>query len=140
MNARKAGSRGSASRLEHSPVVNGEPTETIDCRSAPLTFGRSRVCSVVLDAPAVEQRHAALFAAGGRFELTDQSSGNGICVNSRTIGHAWLNDGDQVEIGPYLFYFHRPYLVWVRPPVPVTLTADRIEQAASGFVLLSGLS
>jgi ABC transport system ATP-binding/permease protein len=140
MSARKAGSRIPASDAEHTPAVDGEATETVDCRRAPLTFGRSRACSVVLDAPAVEPRHAALFEAGGRFELIDQSDGAGTLVNSKAISRARLSDGDQVQLGPYLFYFHKPFLVWARPPAPITLTADRIEQAASGIVLASGVS
>jgi ABC-type multidrug transport system ATPase subunit len=140
MNARSTGSRIPIDHVELMPAMDGEATETIDCRRAPLTFGRSRVCSVVLDAPAVEERHAALFATGDRFELTDQSGRAGTLVNSTNIRHARLSDGDQVRMGPYLFYFHSPFLVWVRPPVPVTLTADRIEQVAFGLVLLSGVS
>ena len=140
MSASKAGSRISMSHPEHPPTLDGEVTEAIDCRRAPLTFGRSRVCNVVLDAPAVEQRHAALFRTGNRFELIDQSGSAGTQINFKGVSRAWLSDGDQIQLGPYLFYFHQPFLVWVRPPVPVTLAADRIEQVASGTVLVSGVS
>ena len=138
--SRKVGSHLPVSPIEHMPSVNGEATKTIDCRRAPLTFGRSRACSVVLDAPAVEPRHAALFATGNRFELTDQSGCAGTLVNSKVIRQARLSDGDQVQFGPYQFYFHEPFLVWLEPPAPVTLTADHIGQVASGVVLLNGVS
>src|SRR4051812_22639555 len=128
MGRRKGGSRALSVPAEHPPAADGEATEMIDCRRAPLTFGRSRACGVVLDAPAVQPRHAALFATGDRFELLDQSASAGTIVNAKAIGRARLTDGDQVQLGPYLFYFHNPYLVWARPPAPVTLTADRIEQ------------
>jgi ABC-type multidrug transport system ATPase subunit len=120
--------------------VDGEIAESIDCRRAPLIFGQARVCNVVLDGPGVEERHAAVFATGNRFELVDQSSQAGLLINSRAVRQAWLNAGDQVQIGPYLFYFHSPFMVWVRPPAPVTLTADRIEQAVLGTVLVRGVN
>ncbi len=140
MTARKAGSRTPVSHADNMPFMDGEATKTIDCRRAPLTFGRSRVCSVVLDSPAVAERHAAVFATGDRFEVTDQSGGAGTLVNSRAIEHTRLSDGDRVQLGPYLFYFHKPFLVWAQAPTPVTLTADNIEQEVAGFTLISGFS
>ena len=89
MIARRDGSRTPTSYAKHPPTVDGEATDTIDCRRVALTFGRSRACGVVLDAPAVEPRHAALFATGDRFELIDQSATAGTLVNT----------GDQVYSG-----------------------------------------
>ncbi|CAN5561854.1 hypothetical protein BH10PLA2_BH10PLA2_04040 [soil metagenome] len=140
MNARRIASHSPVLHIELPPMVDGEVAESIDCRRTPLILGQARVCTVVLDGPGVEERHAAIFATGNRFELVDQSSQAGLLINSKAVRQAWLNANDQVQIGPYLFYFHSPFLVWVRPPAPVTLTADRMEQAIGGTVLVRAVN
>jgi FHA domain-containing protein len=62
--------------------------------------GRSRDCDVVLGDPNVSRRHARIWLEGGRWEIEDLGSTNGVKVNERAIGSAHpLAPGDRIKLG-----------------------------------------
>jgi hypothetical protein len=62
--------------------------------------GRSRDCDVVLGDPNVSRRHARIRLEGGRWEIEDLGSTNGVQVNEQAIGSAHvLAPGDRIKLG-----------------------------------------
>jgi pSer/pThr/pTyr-binding forkhead associated (FHA) protein len=72
----------------------------------PTFIGASPACEIYLFRDAqVAQRHAALHALPGRYEIQDLGGGGGTFVNSRSITRARLRNNDQVQIGSTCFTF-----------------------------------
>jgi ABC-type multidrug transport system ATPase subunit/pSer/pThr/pTyr-binding forkhead associated (FHA) protein len=66
------------------------------------SLGRAEDNAVVLDHPLVSRYHASVERLGSRFRLQDLRSTNGVFVNGTRIEReAWLQEGDEVRIGPY---------------------------------------
>ncbi|MEA2271501.1 MAG: hypothetical protein QOI98_209, partial [Solirubrobacteraceae bacterium] len=62
--------------------------------------GRSRDCDVVLGDANVSRRHARIRLEGGRWEIEDLGSTNGVRVNEQAIGSARvLSPGDRIKLG-----------------------------------------
>jgi pSer/pThr/pTyr-binding forkhead associated (FHA) protein len=61
--------------------------------------GRLSENDIVVEQRAVSRRHCVLLVhAGGGCEVYDTASLNGIRVNGRRVGHAWLNPGDVLQL------------------------------------------
>lgn len=129
-----------ASGTRTPPEYSGEPTRIIPLRSSRLTIGRSARSDVVLADTAVCPDHAVLSRDGPVFRLADAPSRLGTFVNGRPAAGAPLEDGDLVQIGPYLFRFGDARLVWLRTAVPLTIAAAEVSQTAGSAYLLNGVS
>lgn len=63
------------------------------------TIGAGAGCEVVLDDPAVSERHASVRYEDGVFQVTDLDSTNGTFVNDERVQKGSLADGDRVRFG-----------------------------------------
>ncbi len=75
---------------------------------AVVSIGRAPGNTILLNHPAVSQRHAELARdpRSGLYVLTDRGSTNGTFVNGvRISGRVRLDPGNEVRIGPYRFVF-----------------------------------
>lgn len=61
--------------------------------------GRDSGCDVVLDGTTVSRQHAAVDMLAAGVRVRDLDSRNGVFVNGRFRRHAWLRDGDALQIG-----------------------------------------
>ena len=66
------------------------------------TFGRSRECDVVLNAPKVSKKHCQIILAEKVF-IEDLDSSNGTFVNGKKVQRSSLKDGDELGIAGHLF-------------------------------------
>ena len=74
------------------------------------SIGRLPTNHLVLDHEKVSRRHAIIHAQGqDEFWLVDLGSSNGTYLNGRRIMQpVQLREGDQVQVGPFLFAFRGP--------------------------------
>jgi len=78
-------------------------TIKLDKRDA-ITIGRADDNDIAVDHPQVSRYHALVEPLGARRRIKDLKSSNGVYVNGRRIeGEAWLQEGDEVFIGPVRF-------------------------------------
>jgi pSer/pThr/pTyr-binding forkhead associated (FHA) protein len=68
---------------------------------APVMIGRDASAAIVIASPTVSRQHAAIVEKGGRFVITDATSGrNPITVNQRALsGERYLSPGDVIQLG-----------------------------------------
>ncbi len=78
------------------------PAQTLRLTTDTTTVGRAGDNDMVLDHPQVSRHHALVERLGMRTRLRDLRSSNGIFVNGERIEtEAWVNQGDEIRIGPY---------------------------------------
>lgn len=65
-----------------------------------LVIGREG-CDINLSHPGVSRRHAELVRVGAAHQIRDLGSTNGTFVNGRLAQRAALQNGDQLQFGPY---------------------------------------
>jgi pSer/pThr/pTyr-binding forkhead associated (FHA) protein len=70
-----------------------------------LTVGRHPDSDLFLDDITVSRRHAEVTYSGGRYQVRDVGSLNGTYVNRRRVEEAWLEGGDEVQIGKFKLVF-----------------------------------
>ena len=68
-----------------------------------VVVGRHSRADVCLALPDVSRRHCRMVHAGGRWEVIDLKSLNGIWVNDQAVEQAALNHGDTLRIGGFTF-------------------------------------
>ncbi len=69
-----------------------------------VTVGRAGDNQVVLNHPLVSHYHAVFEKVGKRYRVKDLRSTNGVYVNENPIEkEVFLNDNDQIRIGPFVF-------------------------------------
>jgi hypothetical protein len=67
------------------------------------TIGRADECELAVPSNRVSRRHAEVFWKDGKPHLKDLGSQNGTLVNGKRItGEYALQDGDELEVGPFL--------------------------------------
>jgi len=82
-------------------MLEAPPEEMeIPLRRDEQTIGRERSCTICLRSPTLSRRHAKLFPVARGWAIQDLHSTNGVYVNGRRVSAAWLNDGDEIRIGP----------------------------------------
>jgi len=64
-----------------------------------ITIGRGEDNDIVIDAPSISRRHAALHWDHGRFRIVDEGSRNGIQVDGRLTRDAFLVPGCTIGLG-----------------------------------------
>ena len=86
-----------------------------------VTIGRAPDNTMTLDHPMVSRYHALIERLGTRRRIKDLKSSNGVFVNGQRIDEeAWLQDGDEIRIGP----------------VKLRLAAGQVQQLAEEGVSL----
>jgi pSer/pThr/pTyr-binding forkhead associated (FHA) protein len=68
-----------------------------------VVVGRHSHADVRVALPDVSRRHCRLVHDGGRWEVIDLKSLNGIWVNDQAVERAALNHGDTLRIGGFTF-------------------------------------
>ena len=72
------------------------------------TIGRAQDNDIVINNLALSRRHAQVEFKGGRFEVVDLQSQNGVYVNQERVERAQLRHGDELQIGKFrLVFFER---------------------------------
>jgi len=67
------------------------------------TIGRADDCELAVPSTRISRRHAEVFWKEGKPHLKDLGSQNGTLVNGKRItGEHALQDGDEIEVGPFL--------------------------------------
>ncbi|MBN1427457.1 MAG: FHA domain-containing protein [Anaerolineae bacterium] len=70
-----------------------------------IVIGRDPACGIVLDAPNVSRKHAAIRPHEGTHIISDLDSSNGTYVNGQPVKQTVLNAGDVVQIGTYVLAY-----------------------------------
>ncbi len=71
-----------------------------------MTIGRSEEMNISVNHSSVSRLHAELFSlGGGRFEIIDKGSANGIRINGVELKRGILEAGDALELGDVRFRF-----------------------------------
>lgn len=85
-------------------VVSGSlPFRRVEIPYDNFTIGRSRTNALQLPDDTVSRQHARIRLAQGMVFLQDQDSSGGTFVNGHQINSIRLNNGDEIQIGPYKF-------------------------------------
>jgi pSer/pThr/pTyr-binding forkhead associated (FHA) protein len=81
-------------------VVGVEPGAEFLIQSATLTIGRTPEADVYLAHSSVSRLHAEIHAlGGGRYEIIDKASANGVRVNGSLLKRGLLEAGDFIDLG-----------------------------------------
>lgn len=70
-----------------------------------LTVGRSSECDIVVEMEGVSRVHALIVNSQGSWFIRDNNSKNGVYVNGKQVKESWLESGDMVQMGTFLFRF-----------------------------------
>ncbi len=65
-------------------------------------FGRDPSCEVRLDMPLIADRHARVAPSGGRWLFEDLKSPRGSFKGGQPIQAAFLESGDEIDLGGFL--------------------------------------
>ncbi len=94
------------------PLAGGPPIVISGNR---LLIGRDATCDAVIEAAHVSSRHCEICRVGGRWRIVDLASKNGMQVNGREAGVAWLRTGSCVTIArEFHFRFEEQAEHWFR--------------------------
>ena len=96
-----------------SVLYKGTPTSDIPL-GLDLIFGRSEEVDVLLSDPVVSRRHAMIECGPKGYRLLDLHSKSGSFVNGRRFDEHDLVIGDQIQLGPFFFFYDGRRLVRVR--------------------------
>jgi pSer/pThr/pTyr-binding forkhead associated (FHA) protein len=81
-------------------VIGPEPGEEFLITSAALTIGRAPELNICIPHSSVSRFHAEIHAlGGGRYEIIDKGSANGVRVNGSLLKRGLLEAGDSIELG-----------------------------------------
>ena len=70
-----------------------------------VTLGRATSNDIKLDNGGVSRNHARLIRTDDEYTLEDNDSRNGIYLNGLQVHSAVLRDGDEVQIGDFVFHY-----------------------------------
>jgi pSer/pThr/pTyr-binding forkhead associated (FHA) protein len=73
-----------------------------------MLVGRHSEADVRLPLPDVSRRHCRFVCTGGRWQVLDLNSLNGVYVNAAPVQQAYLTQGDLVRIGGFVFAVDLP--------------------------------
>ena len=73
--------------------------QTVPLHEEVTTIGSVAGNTVVLSDPAVSRKHMGIRRVGGKFELADLGSTNGVYVNGHRMGKKLLVSGDIMRVG-----------------------------------------
>lgn len=133
-------------QLKNQPVPFGaclqqasgnEKGRIFELHAARLTLGRSPECDVVLDVEGVSRVHALLVNSDGSWFIRDNNSKNGVFVNGQQQKESWLETGDMVQLGTFVFRFEAGQLAPGphQGDLPIVASASAAAAAAGGMDL-----
>jgi hypothetical protein len=99
----------------------------LELRHGPLVIGRASECNLVLDDALVSRRHARIFVEGGKAQIEDLGSANGVRVNGeRVTGQIPLQPGDRVTLGKQEMILRAQFgaLLARRSPMVATIAGE----------------
>lgn len=104
----------------------------------PIAVGRGNSNGLLLDDPSVSRTHAVLHpASGGRWQIIDQGSANGLQVNGKRVREAILRPNDEVVLGNFTLRFeeaeHQALVTQAAAKLPPRLAEALSERAPGGF-------
>ena len=118
-----------------------EAVASVPLKMDVMTLGRAPDRDVVLDAPLVSKKHAAIERRGEQHFLVDTRSSSGTFVNGKPILSHPLERGDHVQIGPYALQYTGDKLERLESVGSVQLDALRLtKRVAGGKVILDDVS
>src|ERR1700730_15313855 len=82
--------------------------------SSNLVFGRTDEADVLLNDPVVSRRHATIQVGPKGYRVLDLHSKSGSFVNGRRFDEHELVIGDQIQFGPFFFFYDGKQLIRVR--------------------------
>jgi pSer/pThr/pTyr-binding forkhead associated (FHA) protein len=116
---------GSAVKPDRLVVVIGpDPGAEFFFRTAQITMGRAPELDVCLPHASVSRVHAEIHAlGGGRYEILDRGSANGVRVNGSLLKRGLLEAGDFIELGEVKLKFVGAGQTYRPGPEAMKLTA-----------------
>jgi len=102
----------------------------------PVSIGRAKSSTLVLNDPSVSRLHAIVRAAGdGHWEIIDRDSSNGVSINGVVIKESILKANDEIRLGEYHLRFEdssaRKMLTYGTTDIP-SRVADALNQSVHG--------
>lgn len=89
-------------------VMGTEKGRLVPLDREKISIGRSNEADIVVQADGVSRVHAHLVRAEEGWFIRDNGSKNGIQVNGANVQEAWLQTGDIVQVGTFVFRFSDP--------------------------------
>lgn len=89
-------------------VMGTEKGKLVPLEREKLSIGRSSEADIVVQADGVSRIHAYLVHAPEGWFIRDNGSKNGIQINGSPVQEAWLQTGDIVQVGTFVFRFSDP--------------------------------
>lgn len=84
----------------------GDPSVFELLGDRPVSIGRAKSSSVVLESESVSRLHAIVHeTSDGRWQITDRVSSNGVKVNGHPVKEAFLRPNDEIVIGEFKLGF-----------------------------------
>jgi hypothetical protein len=77
---------------------------TFDVEGIPCTLGENDECDITL--PGLAQQQARLLHRNGQFVLLSMTDEPKMSIHGASVAWAVLEDGDSIEIGPYMMKFN----------------------------------
>jgi adenylate cyclase len=75
----------------------------------PISIGRAKSSTLVLDHDSVSRQHALIRATpDGHWQIIDRDSANGVRVNGVAVKEITLRPNDEIALGDYRFRFEEP--------------------------------
>ena len=107
----------------------------------PVSVGRAKACTIVLDNFSVSRQHAIVRSTpDGQWQIIDRSSVNGVKVNGKMVQEATLRANDEILLGEYRLRFFedsspREMVTYGTPQLPPRFAKVLTEAAYSGSFL-----
>src|SRR5690606_24330640 len=81
-------------------VVGPQPGQEFPLTQEHFSIGRSEEATISINHSSVSRLHANISAiGGGRYEIIDEGSANGIRINGQEVRRGLLEAGDALELG-----------------------------------------
>jgi adenylate cyclase len=109
----------------------------------PISIGRAKSSTLVLDHGSVSRQHALVRATPeGRWQIIDCDSANGVGVNGATVKEISLRPGDEIALGDYRLRFEEPDVRGVKHDtcqLPKSVAQELTQSAYSGTAKGTGI-
>jgi pSer/pThr/pTyr-binding forkhead associated (FHA) protein len=89
-------------------VTGSDKGKVFELGANQLTIGRAKENDIIVQSEAVSRLHARLIQSDGGWFIRDNGSKNGIMVNGKNCRESWLQSGDIVQVGDFVFRFTDP--------------------------------
>lgn len=109
----------------------------------PISIGRAKSSTLVLDHGSVSRQHALVRATPeGRWQIIDCDSANGVKVNRATVKEITLRPNDEIALGDYRLRFEEPDVHTVKHDtcqLPKSVAQELTQSAYSGTATGTGI-